>query len=137
MRADGALLDIIPPAGVTGIQDHSFDFSEYYDDYHQDFYADIYLEDGNSADNNAEILEQMYYDLLSYLNHIRDLVRSGKLGSDGRLKMIEYADINKGPGACPVPCVALLRKDTKIPGEYIDDIIKDLSGLIERKTSEN
>lgn len=136
LRSDGALLDIIPPAGVIGIQDHSFDFNEYYDGYHQDFYADIYDKDEGKVKNNTEILEQMYYDLLSYLNHIRDLVRSGKLGSDGALKMIEYADINKGPGACPVPCLALLRKDVKIPGEYIDDVIKDLSGLIERKSAE-
>lgn len=136
LRSDGALLDIIPSVGVECIQDHSFDFTEYYDSYHQDFYADTYIEDGNSADNNAEILEQMYYDLLSYLNHVRDLVRSGRLGADGRLKSIEYADINQGPGACPVPCVALLKKDVKMPGFYIDDIIKDLSGMIERKTAE-
>lgn len=130
LRSDGALLDIIPPAGVSGIRDHSFDFSTYYSDYHQDFYADIH------GVNDAEILEQMYYDLLSYLTKVRDLVRSGKLGSDGNLKMIEYADINKGPSVCPVPCVALLRRDTNIPGYYIDDVIKDLSGLIERKSAE-
>lgn len=130
LRSDGALLDIIPPAGVTGIRDHSFDFSTYYSNYHQDFYADIH------GFNDAEILEQMYYDLLSYLTKVRDLVRSGKLGSDGNLKMIEYADINKGPSVCPVPCVALLRRDTNIPGYYIDDVIKDLSGLIERKSAE-
>lgn len=130
LRSDGALLDIIPPAGVSEIRDHSFDFSTYYSYYHQDFYADIH------GVNDAEILEQMYYDLLSYLTKVRDLVRSGKLGSDGNLKMIEYADINKGPYVCPVPCVALLRKDTNISGYYIDDIIKDLSSLIERKSAE-
>ena len=130
LRSDGALLDIIPPAGVSGIRDHSFDFSTYYSNYHQDFYADIH------GFNDAEILEQMYYDLLSYLTKVRDLVRSGKLGSDGNLKMIEYADINKGPYVCPVPCVALLRRDTNISGYYIDDIIKVLSGLIERKSAE-
>ena len=130
LRSDGALLDIIPPAGVSKIQDHSFDFSTYYSYRHQDFYADIHRV------NDAEILEQMYYDLLSYLTKVRDLVRSGKLGSDGNLKMIEYADINKGPYVCPVPCVALLRKDTNISGYYIDDVIKDLSGLIERKSAE-
>lgn len=130
LRSDGALLDIIPPAGVSEIRDHSFDFSTYYSDYHQDFYADIH------GVNDAEILEQMYYDLLSYLTKVRDLVRSGKLGSDGNLKMIEYADINKGPCVCPVPCVALLRRDTNIPGYYIDAVIKHLSGLIERKSAE-
>lgn len=130
LRSDGALLDIIPPAGVTVIRDHSFDFSKYYSDYHRDFYADIH------DVNDAEKLEQMYYDLLSYLNRVRDLVRSGKLGSDGVLKMIEYADISNGPDVCPVPCVALLRKDTNIPGYYIDDVIRDLSGLIERKSAE-
>ena len=130
LRSDGALLDIIPPAGVSRIRDHSFDFSIYYSNYHQDFYADIH------GVNDAEILEQMYYDLLSYLTKVRDLVRSGKLGSDGNLKMIEYADINKGPYVCPVPCVALLRRDTNISGYYIDDVIKDLSGLIERKSAE-
>ena len=83
-----------------------------------------------------QILEQMYYDLLSYLTKVRDLVRSGKLGSDGNLKMIEYADINKGPYVCPIPCVALLRRDTNISGYYIDDVIKNLSGLIERKSAE-
>ena len=130
LRYDGALLDIIPPAGVSEILDHSFDFSMYYSYRHQDFYADIH------GVNDVEILEQMYYDLLSYLTKVRDLVRSGKLGSDGNLKMIEYADINKGPYVCPVPCVALLRKDTNISGYYIDDVIKDLSGLIERKSAE-
>lgn len=130
LRSDGALLDIVPPAGVSVIQDHSFDFSEYYSDYHRDFYADTH------GVNDAEILEQMYYDLLSYLNRVRDLIRSGKLGSDGSLKMIEYADVTKEPYICPVPCVALLRKDTNIPGYYIDDVIRDLSGLIERKSAE-
>ena len=44
LRSDGALLDIIPPAGVSEIRDHSFDFSAYYSYYHQDFYADIYIQ---------------------------------------------------------------------------------------------
>lgn len=129
LRSDGALLDIIPPAGVSKIQDHSFDFSMYYSYRHQDFYADI-----QGESDNPEILEQMYYDLLSYLTKVRDLVRSGKLGSDGNLKMIEYA--HPGVSTCPVPCVALLRRDTNISGYYIDDVIKDLSGLIERKSAE-
>lgn len=129
LRYDGALLDIIPPAGVSEIRDHSFDFSMYYSYRHQDFYADI-----QGESDNPEILEQMYYDLLSYLTKVRDLVRSGKLGSDGNLKMIEYA--HPGNSVCPVPCVALLRRDTNISGYYIDDVIKDLSGLIERKSAE-
>ena len=129
LRSDGALLDIIPPAGVSEIRDHSFDFSAYYSYRHQDFYADI-----QGESDNPEILEQMYYDLLSYLTKVRDLVRSGKLGSDGNLKMIEYA--HPGNSVCPVPCFALLRRDTNISGYYIDDVIKDLSGLIERKSAE-
>ena len=129
LRSDGALLDIIPPAGVSEIRDHSFDFSAYYSYRHQDFYADI-----QGESDTPEILEQMYYDLLSYLTKVRDLVRSGKLGSDGNLKMIEYA--HPGNSVCPVPCFALLRRDTNISGYYIDDVIKDLSGLIERKSAE-
>lgn len=129
LRSDGALLDIIPPAGVSEIRDHSFDFSAYYSYRHQDFYADI-----QGESDTPEILEQMYYDLLSYLTKVRDLVRSGKLGSDGNLKMIEYA--HPGNSGCPVPCFALLRRDTNISGYYIDDVIKDLSGLIERKSAE-